>query len=133
MAPHYQLPESAAMPVPALTGRYLAHNGKSRVVRAFYAADLHSGAKRLVTPTMTQSAYLARVSPAYAWAAAKRMDQRFQIENGWIPLVPPSVSKANGSMLPMSITGQMPDSDLIDFIRSIGVDRVFEATVAAAQ
>ena len=46
MAPHYQLPEPAAMPVPSLTGRFLAHNQETRVVRAFLAADLHAGVKR---------------------------------------------------------------------------------------
>ena len=40
-----------------------------------------------------------------------------------------------GALLPASITGRLPDSDLIDFVRSVGVNRVLEAavTVEAAQ
>ena len=130
MARHYQLPGSAATPVPTLCGRFLAHNQKSRVVRAFYAADLHRGAKLLTKPTMLQAAFIARVSPAYAWAAEKRMAERNEIEGGYVPLVPPSVSKANGNMLPASITGHLADSEVIAFVRSVGIDRVLEAAVA---
>ena len=130
MARHYQLPESAATPIPALSGRFLAFNRKSRVVRAFLAADLHSGAKRLVKPTMVQSAFLAGVNRAYAHWAAKRLAERAEIEAGLIPLVPPSVSGANGAMLPASITGYFADSDVVDFVRSVGVNRVLEAAVA---
>jgi hypothetical protein len=130
MAPHYQLLEPAAMPVPSLTGRYLAHNQESRVVRAFLAADLHSGAKQLVKPTMVQSAFLAGVNRAYAHWAAKRLAKRAEIEAGLIPLVPPSVLKANGTMLPASITGFVTDSDVFDFVRSVGINRVLDAAVA---
>ena len=135
MAPHYQLPESAATPIPALSGRFLAFNRKSRVVRAFLAADLHSGAKRLVKPTMVQSAFLAGVNRAYAHWAANRQAERSEIEAGLIPLVPPSVSKLNGTLLPASITGFVSDSDVVDFVRSVGINRVLEAavTVEAAQ
>jgi hypothetical protein len=113
----------------AITGRYLSHNGESRVVRAFLAADLHSGAKQLVKPTMLQSAFLAGVNRTYAHWATKRQAERFEIEAGLVPLVPPPVSKANGSMLPMSITG-MPDAELIDFVKSIGINRVLNAACA---
>jgi hypothetical protein len=130
MATQYQLPESAAMPVPSLTGRFLALNRESRVVRAFYAAELHSGAKQLVKPTMVQSAFLAGVNRAYVHWAVKRQAERGEILAGLIPLVPPSVSKANGTMLPASITGYVPDSDVVDFVRSVGVNRVLEAAVA---
>jgi hypothetical protein len=44
-------------PVP-ITGRFLAHNRKNRIERAFLAADLHTGAKGLVEPTVSQSALL---------------------------------------------------------------------------
>jgi hypothetical protein len=129
MAPHYQLPGSAATPVPTLCGRFLAHNQKSRIIRAFYAADLHRGTKLLTKPTMLQAAFIARVSPAYAWAAEKRMAERFEIEFGYVPLVPPG-SKPNGNMLPASITGHLADSDVIAFVRSVGVNRIIEAAVA---
>jgi hypothetical protein len=118
------------MPVPSLTGRFLAHNQQSRVIRAFYAVDLHTGGTLLTKPTMLQAAFIARVSPAYAWAAEKRMAERNEIEGGYVPLVPPSVSKANGNMLPASITGHLADSEVIAFVRSVGIDRVLEAAVA---
>jgi len=44
--------------------------------------------------------------------------------------VPAGAARTNGNMLPMSITGLMPDSDLIDFVRRVGVNRVLEAAVA---
>jgi hypothetical protein len=117
------------MPVPALAGRYLAHTQQPRVRRAFLAAELHRGTKRLDRPTRLQSALLARVSPAYAYWAERRMHERAAIEAGYLPLVPPRLVKANGGALPASITG-MPDSDLIDFVKSVGVNRVLEAAVA---
>ena len=126
----YHLPEPTTMPVP-ISGRFLAHNRHSRIVRAFIAADLHSGALRLAKPTFVQAALLAGVNRAYAHWAIKRQAERAEIEAGLIPLVPASpVSKANGNMLPMSITGQMPDCDVIELVRSIGVNRVLEAAVA---
>jgi len=67
----YHLPDDAvnvtAIPI---TGRHLAHARSSPIERAFLAADLHSGAKQLVSPTMMQAAHLARVNSTYAhWAA----------------------------------------------------------------
>jgi hypothetical protein len=35
-----------------ITGRYLAHNKSSIVERAYLGADLHSGARSLVAPTV---------------------------------------------------------------------------------
>jgi hypothetical protein len=130
---NYHLPKPVAMPVPSLTGRFLAHNQESRVVRAFLAADLHRGVKRLDKPTRLQAAILARVNPTYALWAEKRMAERVAIEAGAIPLVPASpISKANGNgmIVPMSATGQTPDPALIDFVRSVGVTRVLEAACA---
>ena len=130
MGIHYHLAEPATMAVP-ISGRFLAHNRHNRVVRAFIAADLHAGAKRLIKPTLVQSALLAGVNRTYAFWADKRQAERAEIEAGLIPLVPaPLVPKANGNALPMSITGQIPDCDLIDFVRSVGVNRVLEAAVA---
>jgi hypothetical protein len=133
MALQYQLPELAAMPVPTLSGRFLAHNRHNLAVRAFFGADLHLGAKRPDKLTRQQSAGLARVSSTYVWWAEKRMAERAAIEAGVIPLVPASpISKANGNgtIVPMSVTGQMPDPALIDFVRSVGVTRVLEAACA---
>ena len=130
MAPHYHLPEPATRAAP-ISGNFLAHNHFDRIGRAFIAADLYLGATQLIKPTVTQTALLAGVNRNYAHCAIKRQAERAEIEAGLIPLVPaPPVSKANGSTLPASITGQMPDSDLIDFVRSVGVNRVLEAAVA---
>jgi hypothetical protein len=113
-----------------ISGRYLAHNRHDHVAHAFFAGDLVLGNTRLVKPTITQAAFLAGVNRAYVHWAIKRQAERAEIEAGLIPLVSASpVSKLNGNMLPMSITGRMPDSDLIDFVRSVGVNRVLEAAV----
>jgi hypothetical protein len=113
-----------------ISGRYLAHNRHDHVAHAFFAGDLVLGKTQLVRPTVTQAAVLAGVNRAYVHWALKRQAERAAIEAGLIPLVPPPLPKADGSALPMSITGQMPDSDLIDFVRSVGVNRVLEAAVA---
>jgi hypothetical protein len=136
MALHYPIMEpaaTAAIPtvVPTITGRFAAHTHLDRVSRAFLAADLHSGAKRLVRPTMTQCAAIARVNVSYCWWAERRMAERTAIESGAIPLVPAPVHKnSNGTVVPISPAGQMPDPALIDFVRNVGVTRVLEAACA---
>lgn len=111
-------------------GRFLAHTHRDRIARAFIAADLHAGTTQLVRPTMTQSAYLARVNVTYAWWAFRRQAERPAIERGDIPLVPTGITKPNGGMLPASITGHVADSEVISFVRSVGINRVLEAAVA---
>ena len=136
MAPHYQLPESAAMPIiPTLTGHYLARNGESRVVRAFLAADLHSGTKRLAKPTRLQSAYLARISPTYVCWAEKRMDERWQIEAGLIPLVPAAAARTNGNgtVQPVAPDAGIDDAELRHIAHLDGPDRMLAAAIAAGQ
>jgi hypothetical protein len=113
-----------------ISGRYLAHNRHDHVAHAFFAGDLVLGKTRLVQPTVTQAAFLAGVNRAYVHWAIKRQDERAEIEAGLIPLVPPPLPRADGNMLPMSITGRIPDCDLVDFVRSVGVNRVLEAAVA---
>jgi hypothetical protein len=134
MARQYQLPESAAMPIPTLAGHYLARNGESRVVRAFLAADLHSGTKRLAKPTRLQSAYLARVSPTYVCWAEKRMDQRWEIERGLIPLVPtaPVHANGNGTMQPVMPDVGIDDAQLAHIANLVGADRMLAAAIAAS-
>ena len=121
MAPHYQLPEPTAMPVPFLTGRFLAHNQESRVVRAFLAAELHAGVKRLDKPTRLQAALLARVNPTYALWAEKRMEERWQIEAGLIPLVPAAVVPDVG----------IDDAQLTHIANLVGAERMLAAAIAA--
>jgi hypothetical protein len=92
MANFYQLMQPAAMRRSTLAGRFLAHNRRSRIERAFMAADLRAGAKTLVEPTLRQAAMLAGVNPTYAWWAARRIAERAEIEAGFVPLVPPRIN-----------------------------------------
>jgi hypothetical protein len=101
-----------------VTGRYLAHNSLNRVRKAFLARDLSVGAKQLVEPTVLQAAMLAKVNATYVHWAIKQTANRFEIEAGYLPLVPPRVVKSKAST---------PDSELIDFVRAIGVGRVLDA------
>jgi hypothetical protein len=128
----YQVPATTATSVPALTGRHLAHTHANRVVRAFNAADLHSGAKRLVQPTMVQAAFIARVSTAYAWWAEKRMAERAAIEAGYVPLVPagtPARGSGNGhtALAPVDID----DDELVRIAELVGVSRMIDAAAMA--
>ena len=78
---------------------------------------------------MSQAALLARVNRTYATWAIKRIDERGAIENGLVPLVPaPHVVNGNGG-LPVPL--DMPDYELVKFVRSIGVTRVLDAAVVA--
>ena len=85
----YHPPVDGVNPTPVF-GNSLAHSRYSLVERAFLAADIFSGVKCLVSPTMTQAARLTGVSASYAWAAhAHRNDRdRVRIELGVRPLVP---------------------------------------------
>jgi hypothetical protein len=119
-------------PVP-ITGRFLAHNRKNRIERAFLAADLHTGAKGLVEPTVSQSALLTDVNRTYAWWAVKRQAERTQIEAGLVPLIPASsvAHAANGNNGLPALAIEIPDFELIEFVCSVGVDRVLDAAVVA--
>lgn len=110
----------ASMPI---TGRYLAHAKLSRVERAFLASDLVSGDKQLIRPTI-KAAMLAGVSPTYAWWAGQREASRYEIVNGWMPLVPPREMK---SSVPLT------DDDLFDIVKVAGLSRVLDACCAVEQ
>ena len=135
MAPHYHLPERAAMPVPSLTGRFLAHNRHSRVDRAFFAADLFSGAKRLAMPTLVQAALLAGVNRTYAFWATKPQAQRAraEIEAGLVPLVPaaPARTNGNGTVPPVVPDGGIDDAQLMHIAHLVGPDRMLAAAIEA--
>ena len=124
--------EPTATAVPTLSGQFLSRTQASRVVRAFFAADLHLGAKRIDQLTRLQSAYLARVSPTYVNWAEKRLDQRPEIEAGLIPLVPatPIDPNGNGTTLAMSDTG-IDDAWLQHLAHIVGADRMLAAAIAA--
>ena len=132
MAPHYQLPEggvnSTSLPV---LGRFLAHNRHSRVLRAFDAADLHSGRRHLVEPTLKQSALLAGVNCTYAFWATRRQAERPEIVAGSIPLIPPAaVPKSNGRSQ-LELFEIIDDAELVSLARRIRAQRMLEAAVAA--
>jgi hypothetical protein len=117
----------------SITGRFLAHNRKNRIERAFLAADLHTGARVLVDPTISQSAMLAGVNRTYAWWAVQRQAERDEIEAGLIPVLPANqithAAIGNNSLPAPAI--EIPDCELIEFVHSVGVDRVLDAAVLA--
>ena len=117
LGPVNATPTIVRVPSMPVTGRYLAHSKLSSVERAFLASDLVSGDKRLVRPTIAQAAMLARVNKTYAWWATKQQDNRFNIEAGYLPLVPQRVKA------PIS------DPEIIDFVRTVGLERVLDAAV----
>jgi hypothetical protein len=116
-------------------GRFLAHCCLTRIERAFLAADLHTGAAQLVTPTIVQSAMLARVNRTYAGWAVKQMPLRTDIISGSLPLVPqrsPAVpqSESNGHTLPAIVSAEIDDDTVIAFVRAVGIKRTLDAAVA---
>jgi hypothetical protein len=118
-----------ALSIP-VSGGSLCHNKSDQIGRAFLAADLHSGAKHLIQPTITQSAALARANPTYAWWACHRLEQRTAIsaaiEAGLIPLVPPRVMNGHGARI---LTGEAADIDakLEQMALVYGPDRLLAA------
>jgi hypothetical protein len=135
MASHYTtLPEPAAMPIPSLTGHFLARNQKSLIARAFFGADLHLGVKRLDKPTRRQAALLARVNSTYVWWAEQRMGERRQIEEGFIPLVPAVArTNGNGTAPPVVPDVSIDDAELMHIANLVGPDRMLAAAIAAGR
>jgi hypothetical protein len=123
------------MPVPSLTGRFLAHNRHKRVDRAFLAADLYFGAKRLAMPTLVQAATLAGVNRTYAFWATKPQAQRAraEIEAGLMPLVPAAPARTNGNGTAVSIMPDagIDDTELMHIANLVGADRMLAAAIAA--
>lgn len=109
-----------------ITGRHLAHNRSSIVERAYLSADLHVGARFLVAPTVLQAAALARVNVTYVHHALKQAGNRFWIENGHMPLVPPRIKEPKVPMVP-EVYDQ---AAIIDFVRRIGIGPVLDAACA---
>lgn len=108
-------------------GRWLAHNKLGLTARAFVAADLVTGRHKLVCPTATQAARLARINIAYVHWALRRQADRELIEDGVLPLVP-----ARARALPAPIDWSAVDDDtLVEAVRLIGIDRTLNAAAAA--
>jgi hypothetical protein len=128
--PYHSKP-NGVNPTP-ISGRYLAYNHAGPVKRAFIAADLHLGASFLTAPTQTQAAALARVNSSYVCWALKRQAERAEIERGHTPLIPPHgevvVPKTNGTT--HTTASGIDDAGLVQFVRSVGIDRVIHAAIA---
>ena len=78
----------ASMPV---TGQALSRKRNWQPhEREFWAADLYTGDKRLVKPTLAQATWLTGAgSTTSVWWAVQREALREEIMNGQLPLVPP--------------------------------------------
>jgi hypothetical protein len=73
------------------------------------------------------------VNRTYVHWAIKRQAERTQIEAGLVPLVPPParrILREAPDDIPVPAIA-IPDVELIDFVRSVGVDRVLNAAVMA--
>ena len=71
-----------------ITGRYLAHAKHTHNEWAFIGADLATGRRHLVDPTIIQAAFLAHgVNRSAVQWALQRLNERIAIEGGVIPLV----------------------------------------------
>jgi hypothetical protein len=126
----YQLKLNGVKPA-ALSGNDLAYNHAGLITRAFWGADLVSGARYLIAPKQNQAAGLVGVHPNYVCWAIKRLAERADIEAGRIPLIPPHaehvVPKTNGTAL--TATSGIDDSSLVKLVRAVGIDRVLTAAV----
>jgi hypothetical protein len=110
-----------------VTGRFLCYNKYDQIGRAFLAADLHSGAKLLTEPTITQSAQLARTNRTSAAWATRRQAERAAIEAGILPLVPDLLTKING----IDAAEITPDAELVNIARFVGSERMINAAIVA--
>jgi hypothetical protein len=119
--PYHSKP-NGVNPTP-ISGSFLARNHAGMATRAFMAADLHLGTSVLTAPTQPQAAALARVNARYVYWGVKRQAERADIEAGRIPLIPNP--KTNG----MTASG-IDDAGLVQFVRSVGIDRVIHAAIA---
>jgi hypothetical protein len=132
MASTYPENESGVKSRP-VTGKFLSFNHRNRVERAFVAVDLFLGAKRLTDPTMVQSAWLARVNATYAWWAYGRLADRVLLELGVLPFGPPksAVAQPTNGAVPVTTLAPEVDAGLVELVRTVGVDKVLNAAIAA--
>ena len=127
----YSAAFASVNPVQLVTGQWCAHAKLSLAARAYLAAHLHTGKAQLISPTVVQSARLARVNPTYVHWAIKRPNDRLLVESGAVPIVPPAMPKA----LPAPTS---PEAKLADVVSEIGINgallalSVIEREVAVA-
>jgi hypothetical protein len=74
---------------------------------------------------------LARVNRTYVHYAVKRMAERAEIEAGLVPLVPPPLMAPKTNSTALTTESGIVDSGLVQFVRSVGINRVLEAAIAA--
>jgi hypothetical protein len=101
-----------------LKGRYLAHSHRTKIRRAFEAADLVLGRAQLTNPTIRQAALLNGVSVPYV-AAAKRI----AFEQ---PHLRSSVESGQQRLLEVGHR-QLNDYELDRLVTRIGADRLMAA------
>jgi hypothetical protein len=117
--------------IPRITGRFLAHNRLDQIDRDFLGADLHAGKLLLIEPTLGQCSMLVRANRiAVSWAF-KRLGERAEIQAGYIPLVPPKITEQDRRQNAQAFIDAIPEADLINFVRSVGVGRILDAAVKA--
>jgi hypothetical protein len=107
-----------------VTGQYVAHAKRTRVERAYEAADLVTGKSVLVQPTVVCSAWVWGVNAAYVHWALKRPNDRLLVESGAVPLVPPPVRALPAPAVPS-------DFELAEIAHRVGAERWLAAGSAA--
>jgi hypothetical protein len=118
--PKMGLVNVTSMPV---RGQYLRRRKWQPYEREFWAADLYRGERRLIKPTLAQSAFLTGAgSVTGVWWAVRRQEYRDEIMSGLLPLVPARAVKPKASI---------GEDDLVDFVRRVGVARTLDAAIAA--
>jgi hypothetical protein len=107
-----------------ITGRYLAHAKHTHAEWGFIGADLVTGRRQLVHPTVVQAASLAHgVNRSAVHWALQRSNQRMAIEAGAISLVPPRPLKALPA--PVSV-----EERLADIVSDVGLAAAYTALQA---
>jgi hypothetical protein len=118
-----------------LAGKYLAHTKLAPCVRALLAGDLATGKAHLVEPTIKQVALLARVSNAYAAAGrdvvCSQPHKRSAVEHGECSLLAAANRKSSVGERLAKAWAKANAEERTEFIRLIGPDAVFSATIEA--
>jgi hypothetical protein len=108
----------------------LSRSLKDRSQAAFAGADLYTGRKQLVEPSLAQAAVITGSDVSSVWWALQRERFRDDILGGWMPLVPPRKKEKKPPPLAPIVYGNVDDAAVIDFARNIGIARVLDAAVA---
>jgi hypothetical protein len=112
-----------------LRGRYLSRSLGKRE-GWFVGADLYRGDRYLVEPSLEQAALLTGSKVSAVWWALRREECREAIIAGELPLVPPSVPKANGAPSVPVFNSGIDDAELMHIAHVVGAERMLAAAVA---